>query len=142
MGTVHTDSPLNDLLDLEIDDVEFHGFDDDEGDSNNDFYDALDTLDEEYPFQSLAPPPISRSYPTYQEAENGLQHVATAFESIAQIRLTNMRLLKNLDGVLSSVIEQMRVARKYIREGHIRKRRKRSRTCGCQMQMVIKRIPP
>ena len=72
MGTVHPDSPLNDLLDLEIDDVEFHGFDDDEGDSNTDFYDASDTLDEEYPFQSLAPPPTSRSYPTYQEAENAL----------------------------------------------------------------------
>jgi hypothetical protein len=71
MGTVHTDSPLSDLQDLEIDDVEFHGFDNDEGESNNDFYDALDTLDEEYPFQSLAPPPTSRSYPTYQEAEYG-----------------------------------------------------------------------
>ena len=62
MGTVHTDNPLNDLQDLEINDVEFHGFNDDEGDSNNDFYDALDTLDEEYPFQSLAPPSTSRSY--------------------------------------------------------------------------------
>jgi hypothetical protein len=78
MGTVHTDSLLSDLQDLEIDDVEFHGFDNDEGDSNNDFYDALDTLDEEYPFQSLAPPPtlkISMSlaarprHPSYYKLE-------------------------------------------------------------------------
>ena len=64
MGTFRTDSPLKDLQGLEIDDIEFHGFDDDEGDgdSNSDFYEALDTLDEEYPFQSLAPPPTSRSY--------------------------------------------------------------------------------
>ena len=89
MGTVHTDSPLNDLLDLEIDDVEFHGFDDDEGDSNNDFYDALDTLDEEYPFQSLAPPPTSRSYPTYQEAENTLYEWTAARGYGLRINRTN-----------------------------------------------------
>ena len=73
MGTVHTD----------------HGFDDDEGDSNNDFYDALDTLDEEYPFQSLAPPPTSRSYPTYQEAENALYEWTAARGYGLRINRTN-----------------------------------------------------
>lgn len=37
MGTVHIENPLNDLQNLEIDDIEFHGFDDDEGDSNTIF---------------------------------------------------------------------------------------------------------
>jgi hypothetical protein len=75
MVTVHTDNPTDDLQDLEIDDIEFHGF---EGDSTNDFCDALDTLDEEYPFQSLAPPPTSRSYTTYEEAEKELHQWTAA----------------------------------------------------------------
>ena len=89
MGTAHIDNPPNDLQDLEIDDVEFHGFDDHEGGSNNDFCDTLDTLDEEYPFQSLAPPPTSRSYPTNQEAERALYEWTRARGYGLRINRTN-----------------------------------------------------
>jgi hypothetical protein len=76
MDTVHIDDPLDELLNGVTEDEEWDGlgdfenlsdfenFSDFENSSDDEFHDAPTTIDEDYPFQPLAPPPTSRSYAT------------------------------------------------------------------------------
>jgi hypothetical protein len=78
MDTVHIDGPLDELLNGVTEDEEWDGLgdfghlSDFENSSDDEFHDAPTTIDEDYPFQPLAPPPTSRSYATYEEAETAL----------------------------------------------------------------------
>jgi hypothetical protein len=72
MDTVPVDSPLDELLNGVTGDEGWDGVNDLENSSDDDFHVTPTTIDEDYPFQPLAPPPIPRSYPTYEEAETAL----------------------------------------------------------------------
>src|SRR5436305_5951885 len=72
MDTVHIDGSLDALFNGVTEDEESSGVSDSENSSDNEFHDAPTTFDEDYPFQPLAPPPTSRSYATYEEAQRGL----------------------------------------------------------------------
>jgi hypothetical protein len=72
MGAVHIDGPLDELLNSVAEDEEWGGASDLENSSDDEFHDAPTTINKDYPFQPLAPPPTSRSYATYEEAETAL----------------------------------------------------------------------
>jgi hypothetical protein len=56
MGTVHVDGSLNELLNGMAEDEERDGVSNLENSTDDELYDALTTIDEDYPFQPLAPP--------------------------------------------------------------------------------------
>jgi hypothetical protein len=69
MGTVHIPTTIDDVLSVPPNYDELSEWSDE---SAEDFFNARTTTNEEFLFQPLAPPPISRSYRTYDEAESKL----------------------------------------------------------------------
>jgi hypothetical protein len=90
MGTIHLDSPLDEVLGGMADENDFnnpseHSLENDE----DEWHDALINTDEEYPFQRLAPPPITRSFPSFEAADKFLHQWTAARGYALRINRTN-----------------------------------------------------
>ena len=136
MDTVHVDSPLDELLNGGIDDEGWDGVSDLENSSDDEFYDALTTTDEDYPFQPLAPPPTSRSYATYEEAETALYQWTAARGyglRINRIDWVDKRAFVKDLRYRSFVCDRANHRGKEYMENRVRKRNKKIKNCGCQM---------
>jgi hypothetical protein len=141
MGTVHIDDPLDELLNGVTEDEEWDGLSDFENSSDDEFHDAPTTIDEDYPFQPLAPPPTSRSYATYEEAETALYQWTAARGYGLRInridRVDKQASIKD-PRYRSFVCNRANHRGKEYMENRVRKRNKRTRSCACQMQVVLK----
>jgi hypothetical protein len=121
MGTVHIDDPLDELLNGVTEDEEWDGLSDFENSSDDEFHDAPTTIDEDYPFQPLAPPlrrdPTLHTKKPRQHCTNGLRHEDMDFALIESTGSINKPLLRILDTVLSSVTEPIIGAKNIWRTG-------------------------
>jgi hypothetical protein len=131
MGTVHIPTAIDDVLSSEWSD-----------ESAEDFFDARTTANEEFLFQPLAPPPISRSYRTYDEAESKLHEWTTARGYGLRINRTNWindhAVIKELKWRSFVCDRTDGRGKEYLSLSRQRKKNKRKRSYGCKMEVVLK----
>jgi hypothetical protein len=143
MGTPHISSPLDEVIGGVAAEYGFDSLSDGHNfeDSEDEFYNALTTTDEEYPFQGLAPPPTQRSYATYKLAEKDLHEWTAARGYGLRINRTNWvdkHAVVKEPKYRSFVCDRADARGKAYLAGRTRKTNKRSRAEGYRMEIVLK----
>jgi hypothetical protein len=143
MGTPYISSPLDEVIGGVATEYGFDSLSDGHNfkDSEDEFYNALTTTDEECPFQGLTPPPTRHSYATYELAEKDLYEWTAVRGYSLRINRTNWvdkhAVIKE-PKYRSFVYDRADAREKAYRAGYTRKTNKRSRAEGCRMRIVFK----